>query len=216
MSVKKNIGGFLLVLLLVIGSYYFLDARIAFFVRKIWTFNARLSIFSASIPDFLFPLVCIVTGIAWTAYFSLVHKGIYNTRTRFFLLVASAVPLAFFLKSILKFTVGRINTRFWLLHLSHDNFHWFHGKGNYSGFPSGHMTVFTALAAALWYFYPRYRFVYLGFLSVLALALLLTNYHFLSDIIAGAYLGLFVHFVTLQAIALFHNARKDARIAGKE
>jgi len=216
MNAKKNIGCFLLVLLLVTGSYYFLDARIALFVEKIWAANARLSIFSANIPDFLFPIVCVVTGIAWAAYFFLVHKGIYNTHARFFLLVASTVPFAFFLKSILKFVVGRINTRFWLLHLRYENFHWFHGKGNYSSFPSGHMAVFTVLAAALWYFYPRYRFAYMGFLSALALALLLTNYHFLSDIIAGAYLGLFVHFTTLQALALFHNARQNAGAVEKE
>jgi hypothetical protein len=200
MSIKKYVGSFLLILLLVIGSYYLLDARIALFVKKIWAFNAHLSVFSANVPDILFPIVCVVTGSAGAAYLFLVHKGIYNIHTRFFLLVASTVPFVFFLKSALKFIVGRINTRFWLLHLRYENFHWFHGKGNYSSFPSGHMAVFTVLAAALWHFYPRYRVAYLGFLSALALFLLLTNYHFLSDIIAGAYLGLFVHFITLHAI----------------
>jgi membrane-associated phospholipid phosphatase len=216
MNAKKNISSFLLVVLLVVGSYYFLDARIALFVKKIWTSNAHLSIFSANIPDFLFPMVCVVTGIAWAAYLFLVHKGIYNIHTRFFLLVASTVPFAFILKSMLKFLFGRINTRFWLFHLRSEHFHWFQGKGNYSSFPSGHMAVFTALAAALWYFYPHYRFAYTGFLSTLALALLLTNYHFLSDIIAGAYLGLFVHYITLQVIPLFHPHNQDAGMPGKE
>jgi membrane-associated phospholipid phosphatase len=211
MNAKKNIAVFLLVMLLVIGSYYFLDARIALGVKTIWASNARLRIFSITIPDILFPIVCIVTGIAWTAYFILVHKGIYNVHTRFFLLVAGAVPVAFFFKSVLKFIVGRINTRFWLLHLRHEHFHWFHGKGNYSSFPSGHMAVFTVLAAALWHFYPRYRIVNLGFLTALALALILTNYHFLSDIIAGAYLGLIVHVIMLQTIRLL---RRDQQHEG--
>ena len=216
MNAKKNISSFLLVVLLIVGSYYFLDARIALFVKKIWTSNAHLSIFSANIPDFLFPMVCVVTGIAWAAYLFLAHKGIYNIHTRFFLLVASTVPFAFILKSMLKFLFGRINTRFWLFHLRPEHFHWFQGKGNYSSFPSGHMAVFTALAAALWYFYPRYRFAYMGALSALALALLLTNYHFLSDIIAGAYLGLFVHYSTLQVIPFLHPRNQDAGMPGKE
>jgi membrane-associated phospholipid phosphatase len=213
MNGKKHAGSFLLVLLLLIVSYYFLDARIALCVKKAWASSAKLRIFSVTIPDILFPLVCIVTGIAWASYFYLAHKGIYNIRTRFFLLVASTVPVAFLLKSVLKFVVGRINTRFWLLHPRHEDFHWFHGRGNYSSFPSGHMAVFTVLTAALWLFCPRYRTAYLGFLFALALALLLTNYHFLSDIIAGAYLGVLVHVGALRAITLF---QRGPRHTGRE
>ena len=50
--------------------------------------------------------------------------------------------------------------------------------------------VFTAFLAAVWLFYPRYRSLSVGFLLILALALVATDYHFLSDVIAGAYLGL--------------------------
>src|SRR5208283_1635710 len=113
--------------------------------------------------------------------------------TRFVLLVANSVPLTFILELIVKHVVGRINTRYWLLHPTAREFHWLQGSGNYAGFPSGHMAVFTALVIALWTYYPRYRFAYFIFLSVLALALLATNYHFLSDIIAGAYLGVVIH-----------------------
>ncbi len=70
----------------------------------------------AHIPDFLFPLVCIITGIAWIAYLYLAHKGIHNTHARFFQLVAISVSLTFFLESTLKYAVGGINTRFWLHH----------------------------------------------------------------------------------------------------
>ncbi len=179
--------------LLVFCSYFFLDRKLALFVAKIWTSSARLSIFSANIPDVLFPLVCLVTAFAWTAYFYLARKGVHNRHTRFFLLVANTIPLAFFLKSVLKYLFGRINTRFWLRHMNFTEFHWFHGVGHYTGFPSGHMAVFTTLALALWKFYPAHRSVYLGFLGALALALIVTNYHFISDIIAGVYLGFIIH-----------------------
>ncbi len=84
-------------------------------------------------------------------------------------------------------------------------FRWLHGAGTYNGFPSGHMAVFTVLVIALCRFYPQYRSAFLGFLSVLALALIATDYHFRSDIIGGVYLGWIVHFHTLQGLTLVRN-----------
>ncbi len=193
----------MVVVLLLICSYYLLDARIALFISKVWRSHVRLAIFSSNIPDFLFLLVCLITVIAGTGYFYLAHKGIYNTHTRFFQLVALTIPIAFALKCILKYLVGRINTRFWLLHPSFKEFQWFHGVGNYTSFPSGHMAVFMALIIALWRFYPRYRSLYVGFLSVLALALIVTDYHFISDVLAGVYLGFIVNYFTHLGITFF-------------
>jgi len=207
MNVKKVSISFLLVVLLVLCSYFFLDARTALFVKRVWMSHSRLTVFSVHIPNFLFPLVCLITAISWTAYFYLTHKGIYDTHARFFQLVAITIPLTYFLKSTLKHTVGRIDTLFWLIHPGFKEFHWFHGGGNYSSFPSGHMAVFMALVIALWRFYPRYHSAYFGFLSVLALALIMTNYHFISDIIAGAYLGFLVNYFTHLGITSFSNRR---------
>ena len=198
----------MLVVLLLIGSYYLMDARVAMCINEAWRSHASLSAFSSDIPDFLFLIVCITTAVAWTGYFYLTHKGIYNTQTQFFQLVAFTIPLTFALKSILKFSVGRINTRFWLLHPQFKEFHWFHGIGNYGGFPSGHMAVFMALFLALWRFYPRYRSLYAGFLSVLALALIVTDYHFVSDVFAGVYLGFIVDYFTHLGITFFSNRKR--------
>ena len=205
MNLKRISIGFLLVVMLVICSYCFLDARTALFLNRLWTSHARLSIFSANIPDFLFAIVCLITGVAWTAYYYLTSKGIYNTHTRFFQLIAITIPLTFFLKSALKHAVGRINTRFWLRHPGFKEFRWLHGVGNYTSFPSGHVAVFMALAVALWRFYPRYQSTYFGVLSLLALALVLTNYHFISDVIAGAYLGYLVDSFTQVGLTSISN-----------
>ncbi len=198
---------FVLIVLLVVGSYYFLDKGIALYVKKVFISSTRFTFFSADIPDLLFPTVCVIAGIAWAAYFYHVRKGIYNKHARFFLVIASAVPFSFILKSILKFVVGRVDARFWLRHPNVKEFHWFHGAGRYDSFPSGHMVVFTVLVIALCRFYPRYRPVYVGFLFALALALITTDYHFLSDIIAGAYLGMLVHDFTLRSLTVLHNFR---------
>jgi membrane-associated phospholipid phosphatase len=58
------------------------------------------------------------------------------------------------------------------------------------------MMVFTAFFAALWHFYPRYRSISVGLLLVLASALVMTDHHYLSDVIAGAYLGLIASSLT--------------------
>jgi membrane-associated phospholipid phosphatase len=120
--------------------------------------------------------------------------ALYDTHTRFFQLVAITIPLTYFLKSTLKHSVDRIDTRFWLRHPGFKEFHWFHGGGNYTSFPSGHMAVFMALVIALWRFYPRHH-------------LIMTNYHFISDVIAGAYLGFLVNYFTHLGLTFFSNRR---------
>ncbi len=211
MNLKKIIVSFLLVALFVLCSYNLLDAKIALFVQKAWLSSNRLALFSSDLPDLLFLFVCLITIIAWAAYFHLAHKGIYNTHTRFFQLIAITTPLTFFLKSILKYAFGRINTRYWLKYPGLMEFHWFNGSENFSGFPSGHMAVFTALAVALWRFYPRYRRGCAGFLAVLALALLVTDYHFVSDIIAGAYVGFMVHHATAYLLTFALKSKVEKR-----
>ncbi len=200
MNVKKIISNFLLAVMLVSCSYYFLDKRIALFVQKVLMSN--LNVFSSNIPDLLFFIVCAITGLAWTVYFSLAHKGIFNTQTRFSHLVAVTVPLTFVLKAALKLAVGRLDTRYWVRYPGSKAFHWFHGVGNYASFPSGHMAVFTVFFVAAAQFYPRYRYACYSLLAALALALIATNYHFLSDVIAGAYLGYLVDYVARHGLNL--------------
>jgi membrane-associated phospholipid phosphatase len=93
---------------------------------------------------------------------------------------------------MLKHLFGRMNTRAWLENPVDRSFHWFHGGGEYSSFPSGHMAVFTTLAVACWLIFPKYRAACLAAIVGLGIALIATDNHFLSDVIAGGYLGLVV------------------------
>lgn len=210
MKLKKIVASFPVVALSVVFCYLVLDERTALFVKKLWMSSEQLFLFSLDIPDVLFFLVCLITGAAWIAFFYLARKGIYNTQTRFFQLIAVSIPLANMVKSLLKYSFGRIATRFWLLHPHAHEFHWLHGTGNYTGFPSGHMAVLTVFAAALWVYYPRHRTVYLFSLAALALALIITNYHFVSDIIAGVYTGLLVHGATDYCLTFLNRWREKS------
>lgn len=169
-----------------------LDRTVSMLVMRYLYRNESWSRYTSSIPDLLFMTVLLTTAAAYSLYRYRFSRGANDRTTLTCKLLAFVAPASFIAKSVLKFVFGRTNTREWLLAPQQYGFHWFQGGGNYSGFPSGHMAVFTALTAVIWRFHPRYRGVCLAFLLLMALALILTNYHFVSDVIAGAYLGLLV------------------------
>ena len=147
----------------------------------------------SSLPDGLLLTVVITSALCWAGYFLLSRRGIADRRARFFKLLGISLPMAFAIKALLKWVFGRMDARVWIIHPDEYVFHWFHGGQGFQGFPSGHMLVFTPLLLALWDFYPRYRMVFLLAWLGLALALMVTEYHFLSDVVAGAYLGFLVY-----------------------
>lgn len=193
--------------ILIAGSILFLDMSIARFVKRTFLAHIPFSRLTEDMPDLLLPIVLGVSGLALIAYIVQIRRGVYNARTRLFLMVASSVPLAYFLKTVLKYCFGRVTTRYWMLHPTVTQFHFFHGGRIYNGFPSGHMVVFTVFFAALWKYFPHYRRVYAGLLGSLAIALIVTGYHFLSDVIAGFFVGIAVHVFDRSIFALLRSEK---------
>ncbi len=190
MRAKVLVWCFPLVILAVLISVRFLDARIALAAMELLKLSDLLQVSVSNIPDILFLLVCFGSGLFWSNYFIHKRRGTIDEQARFSLLAGSVIPLAYFLKWFFKYVFGRTNTRIWLANRGSDCFHWFNHSAEYSSFPSGHMAVFTAFFAAVWLCYPRYRSISFWLMLILAVALIVTDYHFLSDVIAGAYLGL--------------------------
>ena len=54
------------------------------------------------------------------------------------------------------------------------------------------MAAVCAGLAVFWICYPRWRLLYVSAASAVGLLLIVGNYHFLSDVIAGAFLGIVV------------------------
>ena len=167
----------------------YLDRAVSMQVMRNLYSHEPWSRYTSSIPDLLFLTVLFTTAVAFSLFRYRLARGAVDQTTLTCKLLAFVAPISFIAKSALKNIFGRTNTREWLLAPQQYSFHWFQGGGNYSGFPSGHMAVFTALIAVLWRLQPRYRAWYCAFLLLMALALIVTNYHFVSDVIAGAYLG---------------------------
>jgi len=155
---------------------------------------------TSNIRDQLLMIVITLTSLSWMAYFYFVYQNIFDHRTFFCRISGTVLPLSFALKTVLKWMFGRTETHTWLSDNSQYSFHWFAGTKGFQGFPSGHMLVFTPIFLALWHFYPRYRLYYGALWLCLAVALLITEYHFLSDVLAGVYIGIVVYLVISRTI----------------
>ncbi len=180
---------FVLTAVVVALCIQFFDKMIALFIDRLSIGDARMHFVLAEIPDALLVIVCLITIIAYLGYRTRKKRLINDVETAFYRHIMYVVPASYVSKTVLKFIFGRPTTREWLHNPGLYGFHWFKGVGVFEGFPSGHMMVFTALAMSLRRFYPGYKLFYTIFLLVLAASLIVTDYHFLSDVVAGAYLG---------------------------
>ena len=114
---------------------------------------------------------------------------------RTFIACCMAALMAYAIKDQAKFAFGRLWPETWI----NSNPSWisngaygfapFHGGAGWSSFPSGHMTGVTAPASVLWRRSPRWRWPIGLFVLLVAVGLLGADYHFVSDVIAGAFLG---------------------------
>ena len=106
-----------------------------------------------------------------------------------------AIVIAVAIKEQLKFVFGRTWPETWVNHnpswISDGayGFHPFHGGTGWTSFPSGHMTQVTALAAVFWQRAGRWRWLWAALVVLVAAGLLGADYHFVGDMVAGAYLG---------------------------
>jgi membrane-associated phospholipid phosphatase len=179
---------FLAVVLVSVVSIRYLDNEIAIRVMHVIKTIHPLKDFTENIPDILLHFVVVATVLMWALYFYRRHRKKFDTETQFLQLAATVLPAAYIVKTLLKFVFGRTSARDWLNQNQEPSFHWF--KIWSSSFPSGHMLVFAAFGSAILFYYPQYRRRVIIFLILLGIGLVGTDYHFLSDVIAGAYLGI--------------------------
>jgi membrane-associated phospholipid phosphatase len=107
----------------------------------------------------------------------------------------SAILISAELKELLKYFFGRTwpetwtaNNPSWIRDHAF-GFHLLHGGSGWESFSSGHTTQVAALVAVTWLRLPRIRWLGVALLALVAVGLWGSDYHFISDIIAGAYLG---------------------------
>jgi membrane-associated phospholipid phosphatase len=128
----------------------------------------------------------------------------------FFLGGASAI-VAFVLNDLLlKPIFGRGDVDVFLYYPSHYGFAPFQGGWGYS-FPSGHMAIVIAFVSVAWRYLPRAYPLYVVFIGVTAAVLLIGEWHFVSDLIAGALWGNIVAIIAMELYESFAATQKTNR-----
>ena len=108
-----------------------------------------------------------------------------------------ALKLTLELKTGLKIIFGRYWPTTWTKHnlsLIHDGiygFNWGHGFANQGSFPSGHSCYTFFCCTWLYLLLPRLWYLWLACAILIPSCLIILNYHFLGDCVAGAGLGFF-------------------------
>ncbi len=182
----------------VVIAYVWLDRAIALFAHR---GAAQPEVLGGltHIPDPLLPLAIVIFVAAGLIVMSgRVLPKLYATM----LLCAMSAMIAEVTKSILKFVFGRTWPETWVrdnpsfIHDGVYGFHFFHSGDAYASFPSGHLSVTAAVVSVLWIAYPRWRALYALVILAVTVGLVGANYHFLSDVIAGGFVGVSTGWMT--------------------
>jgi len=107
----------------------------------------------------------------------------------------------------LKRAFGRSNVQLWTGatpeegHLGINKFHFLHGgPPNIDSFPSGTTTVAAAIISVVWILVPRLRILCVLALVGISIGLVITNSHYVADVIAGTFVGWSVGWMTVRLL----------------
>jgi membrane-associated phospholipid phosphatase len=199
-----------LTILAVTISVAWLDKPIAYFVHAVFGKFEFLGRFTGA-PSFFSPLAILVLVVFVARRFALRSFGKPDV---VLILCEFSIVLAKMILAPLKFVFGRTWPQYHEPSLIHDGvygFNFFHGGIAFESFPSGHVASVCALVGVLWMYYPRFRPLYAGCATAMALPLVVANYHFLSDVIAGGFLGIST---ALLAVSLWEAWNRRGAAAG--
>lgn len=175
-------------------SYQWLDRPIAeFFHQGLRTSHSGIWKRLTYIPNPLIPLALITFCVC--SLRALARPSFPNYHTAAFVCSLSVIATEV-AKDQLKFLFGRTWPESWtgsnpsFIRDGVYGFNFLQGGGSYQSFPSGHMAAVCAILSVLWLWYPRLKVLWTIVGIVVGAGLVGANYHFLSDVVAGAFLGI--------------------------
>ncbi len=192
------------ILMFIILSYNFLDLSIAHYFldhADIYrTLGKELS--RAGESQWYFSI-----GIAGALYFHFIKKNTLYTNRFLFLLYANI--FSGLTSLILKSLFGRLRPRMLDQESMHYGFslfkdfssnsfeqiqlhltHLAHSFSSYTSFPSGHATTTFTIFTYLSLLFPKYIYLWLTVATLVAAGRVMATVHYLSDVVAGATLGI--------------------------
>ena len=172
--------------------YFYVDRPVAFFAHANTVPNRRYFAMLTRISEYLF----VTAAIAFVVFgLRTLVTARWHKWQAVLLLCGITLAVAETIKDELKFAFGRTWPETWinnnpsLIGNGTYGFNPFHGGGGYNSFPSGHTTAACAVAAVLWMAYPKLRPLCVLMVAAVVVGLIGADYHFVSDIVAGGFLG---------------------------
>lgn len=160
--------------------------------------------FDKSLYNLLLPISNSTFGTLWAHFADLAGNGL--VQIIFFVVIAAsyrlltqkgfweitiscslAIALSGLISQILKIIIGR--PRPGMLMPSWE-LSFFSTASDFHSFPSGHAAASFSIAFCLVHFMPRLKYLWIGLATAVSLGRVIGQAHFLSDIIAGAIVGL--------------------------
>ena len=198
-SCTKWAVSFAIMMIVVALSYEWLDRPIAVYAHAQFH-GVKALPWLTFIPECLAILALVIFVImGWR-----VALGRHLSRVEsVFLVCGVSLAVAVTIKDQLKFVFGRTWPETWINNnpsLIRNNvygFNPFHGGVGFSSFPSGHTTAICAVMSVLWICYPKFRALYALLIAAVGIGLIGADYHFLSDVVAGGFLGVSTGWMTV-------------------
>ncbi len=199
---KIWLASFIAVALFTLISVTWLDRPIARFVhgmfgsRQITGDLGRSPILSIALVTSAVFFICGLAAIMGRRFSKIVTA---------ILLCDISVLAVYAAKNELKFYFGRTWPDSWgpgIASFIRDNaygFHFFHSGKSFESFPSGHAAVIAGVISVLWIFYPKLRTLWSACIVATDTALVVMNIHFLSDVVAGSFVGVSTGMFTVAA-----------------
>jgi membrane-associated phospholipid phosphatase len=122
------------------------------------------------------------------------------------------------IKDQLKFAFGRTWPDTWgpgIVSLVRDNvygFHFFQSGKSFESFPSGHAAVAAALLSVVWILYPKLRRICAISMVAVDIGLVALNLHFVSDVVAGSFIGISTGLFTIALCRASKLEMEDVRV----
>jgi len=186
---RRIVVGSVLLMVLMTISYAMLDRPLTLFCQGL---NPAVVEVFQWITELGISTWYLVGFAALFVFFKFFRRRLIAANRSLFLF--AAVSLSGLTTDLIKPLVGRLRPKL-LFEADLYGFDPFRIGYEYNSFPSGHATTIFALAAALALFFPRWRMLLAGFATVVGLSRIIVGAHYLSDVMAGAYVGIMTAFL---------------------
>jgi membrane-associated phospholipid phosphatase len=190
-SRRTEIFALLFTAIATIASYVWVDRFVAIWSHEHlhgYVIFADLTLWAGWLPPIAVAIICL-GGL-------MNHVGCSIPRwVEAALISSTSLIVARAVKDQLKLLFGRTWPETWvnnnpsLINDGAFGFNPLHGGPGFESFPSGHTIAVCAVVATLWIYYPQFGLLYLVPVLLISVGLIGANYHFVSDVVAGSFLG---------------------------